>query len=102
MYSQRVFADAWEPMDQPNPAAYLPLRFTDLDRKPVSDRFTLLIQHGWQSTAIRRTLPRDGSDTVRLVNDLSKLKEECRQLLKALDLNSGEVESCLALVWSSL
>jgi hypothetical protein len=102
VYSRHVFADAWEPMDQPNPAAYLPLRFSELDRKPISAHFTLLIQHAKRPTIIRRTLPRDGSDTVSFAADLHELGDACRRLLIALDLGRDEVDTCWTLLMSSL
>jgi len=102
VYSRRVFADAWEPMDQPNPAAYLPLRFAELDRKPIGERFTLLIQHAVRSMAIRRTLPHDDGETVGFVADAKELRDACRRVLLAIDLGRDEVDACLALVMSSL
>ena len=102
VYSRRVFADAWEPMDQPNPAAYLPLRFAELDRKPIGERFTLLIQHAVRSMAIRRTLPRDDRERVIFIANAHELRDACRRVLVAIDLRRDEVDTCLALVVSSL
>jgi hypothetical protein len=102
VYSGRVFADDWEPMDQPNPAAYLPLRFAELDRKRISERFTLLIQHAVRSMTIRRTLPRDAGETVGFVANAKELRDACRGVLLAIDLGRDEVDICLTLVMSSL
>jgi hypothetical protein len=44
-YSSRILANGWEPYDQPDPAAYLPLRF---DALAISEQFgfgVLLRQH---------------------------------------------------------
>jgi hypothetical protein len=102
VYSRQVFADAWEPMDQPDPAAYLPLRFSELDRKVISERFTLLVQRAVRPTAIRRTLPSNGGEVVSFAANARELGDVWRRLLIAIDLGRDEVDTGLTLLQSSL
>jgi hypothetical protein len=54
----------------------------------------LLIQHAGRSMVIRRTLPRDDSETVGFVANAKELRDACRRVLPAIDLGRDEVDTC--------
>src|SRR6188768_3145865 len=54
-YGNEVLANGWQPYDQPNPAAYIPLGYEALDRYDT-DCGAILVEHRRQNRQLWREL----------------------------------------------
>lgn len=58
-WPREVFANGWQPYDQPHPGAYLPCSFEQCERHDVGDGAAILVYRGMPAPARRASEPSD-------------------------------------------
>ncbi|HYK02390.1 MAG TPA: hypothetical protein VE974_11595 [Thermoanaerobaculia bacterium] len=84
-YGSEVLANGWQPYDQPNPAAYIPLGYEALDRYDT-DCGAILVEHRRQHRQLWRELV---EEEPHFVYALSSTWSEAAKFIEALARRNG-------------
>lgn len=85
-YSERVLRNGWEPFDQPHPAAYMPLRYTTLERVDVAGGAFFIQRHAVHQ-ALWRALPIEQESST--LSFISESHDELMEVISAMLLRAG-------------